>query len=68
MLVCDICKKPATDTIILYRRKIDYCDNCKSKAAKIRRAIRNSIKYYNDVANKNIIEAEQRILKENKIR
>ena len=63
MLVCDICGKPATDTIILYTKKIDHCEDCKVKAGVLRKSMKNSIEYYMEEAHKNILAAEVNILK-----
>lgn len=66
MLVCDICGKPATDTIILYTKKIDHCEDCKVKAGVIRKAMKHSIEFYKEEANKNIKAAEENILEKYK--
>jgi hypothetical protein len=65
---CDICKKQVEqiESIVLYKTKLDYCENCKTKANKIKKAIANSIEYYNKEADKQIIEAEKNILGRNR--
>ena len=62
---CDICKKKAEkiESVILYKTKLDYCDNCRTIANKIRKALSKSIEYYNSEADKEIIEAEKNILR-----
>ena len=62
---CDICNKKADniDSIILYTKRIDYCEKCKAKASKMRKAMENSRKYYIKEARKNIAEAEINILR-----
>lgn len=64
---CDICgnkvEADKIDSIVLYKTKLDYCDICKTKANKIKKAIMQSIKYYNIEADKQISEAEKNILK-----
>ena len=62
---CDICKKRVkkAESIVLYKTKLDYCENCSTVANQIRKALSNSIKYYNEEAHKQIVEAEENILK-----
>jgi hypothetical protein len=62
---CDICKKQVNniESIVLYKTKLDYCESCKTKANKIKKAMANSIEYYNSEANKQISEAEQNIIR-----
>lgn len=62
---CDICKKKVEkiESVILYKTKLDYCENCKTTANKIRKALSKSIEYYNSEADKEIIEAEKNILR-----
>lgn len=62
---CDICKKQVEhiDSIVLYKTKLDYCENCKVKSNKIQKAVLKSIRYYNSEADKQITEAEQNILR-----
>lgn len=65
---CDICKKQVDniESIVLYKTKLDYCEKCKTKADKIKKAMANSITYYKNEADKQIIEAENNILRRNK--
>ena len=62
---CDICKKQVDkiESVVLYKTKLDYCDNCKTTVNKIRKALSKSIEYYNSEADKEIIEAEKNILR-----
>lgn len=62
---CDICKKKVDkiESVVLYKTKLDYCDNCRTTANKIRKALSKSIEYYNSEADKEIIEAEKNILR-----
>ena len=62
---CDICKKKVDkiESVILYKTKLDYCDNCETTVNKIRKALSKSIEYYNSEADKEIIEAEKNILR-----
>jgi hypothetical protein len=62
---CDICRKQVSqiDSIVLYKTKLDYCENCKTKSNKIQKAVLKSIRYYNSEADKQITDAEKNILK-----
>lgn len=62
---CDICKKKVEkiESVVLYKTKLDYCENCSTVANKIRKALSKSIEYYNSEADKEIIEAEKNILR-----
>lgn len=62
---CDICKKKAdkVESIVLYKSKLDYCENCKATANKIRKALSKSIEYYNCEVDKQIVEAEKNIIR-----
>lgn len=62
---CDICKKKVdkVESVVLYKTKLDYCENCKTTVNKIRKALSKSIEYYNSEADKEIIEAEKNILR-----
>ena len=62
---CDICKEKVdkVESVVLYKTKLDYCDNCRTIANKIRKALSKSIEYYNSEADKEIIEAEKNILR-----
>lgn len=62
---CDICKKRVgkIESIVLYKTRLDYCNNCELIANKIKKSISNSIEYYNSEADKQILEAEKNILR-----
>lgn len=62
---CDICKKRVgkIESIVLYKTRLDYCNNCELIANKIKKSISNSIEYYNSEADKQIVEAEKNILR-----
>ena len=62
---CDICKKRVDkiESVVLYKTKLDYCENCRTTVNKIRKALSKSIEYYNSEADKEIIEAEKNILR-----
>jgi hypothetical protein len=61
---CDLCNKEVNkiDSLILYKRTVDYCSDCIQKAKVIRNAMKHSIDFYKEEANKNIEQAEQNIL------
>ena len=61
---CDICGKESheLETIVLYSQRIDYCENCKSKVTKMKQTMKNSIKYYNEEADRQIRIAEKNII------
>lgn len=62
---CDICRKAVKEdeleTLILYKKSIDYCKNCKDKAESLKKAFLKSANYYNREFYKNLEEAEQNI-------
>ena len=62
---CDICKKKVDkiESVILYKTKSDYCENCKTTVNKIRKALSKSIEYYNTESDKHIVEAEKNIIR-----
>jgi len=62
---CDLCRKKANkiDSIVLYKTKIDYCENCKTKANEIKRALTKSMKYFNDEFDRQITETEKNIIR-----
>lgn len=63
---CDIChrkvKEEELETLILYKRSIDYCDKCATKANAIKNALKKSIRFYYNELDKQIQEAEKNIL------
>ena len=65
---CDICGKEDNniDTLVLYRKKIDYCNNikCKRKIMKIEKEFRKEIKYQNFMFDCALRNKEKRLLKE----
>lgn len=44
---CDLCKKETLhlDTMILYKRGFDYCNECKEKAEEIKQRYKRKIEY-----------------------
>ena len=42
---CDICKReaPILDTLILYKKPIDYCERCRSKVEKLKQEYKREI-------------------------
>lgn len=61
---CDLCNKEVSkiDSLILYKHTVDYCSECIQKAKVIRNAMKHSIDFYKEEANKNIEQAEENIL------
>lgn len=46
---CDICKKEVDNinSVILYKRSFDYCENCKEEAEKLINRFKDERKYQN---------------------
>ena len=44
---CDICKRkvPILDTVVLYKKSIDYCEKCKNKVEKAKKEYEKEIEY-----------------------
>lgn len=63
--VCDLCNKEVDkiETLIVYTKSIDYCKQCETKAKKARTTMKRSINFYNSEAERQIKEAESKILK-----
>ena len=63
--VCDLCNKEVDkiETLIVYTKSIDYCKQCENKAKKARTTMKRSINFYNSEAERQIKEAESKILK-----
>ena len=66
ILQCDICKNETKkiDTLVLYKKSIDYCENCKDKANKVREQFKREVKYENVVFDSWLKSKEIKILKE----
>lgn len=62
---CDICKRDTdkVESIVLFKTTLDYCEKCKTKANKIKKAMTNSITYYKNEADKQITAAENNIIR-----
>lgn len=62
---CDLCNKQVEgiESIVLYKTRLDYCQDCKTKAKKIKRVVANSIKYYKEQMEKKIEESEKNTLR-----
>ena len=63
--VCDLCNKEVDkiETLIVYTKSIDYCKECETNAKKARTTMKRSINFYNSEAERQIKEAESKILK-----
>lgn len=44
---CDICKRkvPILDTVVLYKKSIDYCEKCKNKVEKAKQEYKREMEY-----------------------
>ncbi|MBR3002870.1 MAG: hypothetical protein IKF38_04860 [Clostridia bacterium] len=62
---CDICKRETAiyDTIILYKKPIDYCVRCKNTITRIKQMYQNEVKKQLTKMDKILIEAENKSLK-----
>lgn len=62
---CDLCNKQVEEieSIVLYKTRLDYCQECKAKAKRIKRVVANSIKYYKEQTEKKIEESEKNTLR-----
>ena len=47
---CDLCKRETKniDTMILYSKGLNYCENCKKQAKQIRASMKYRMKNYNE--------------------
>ena len=61
---CDICKKKVDklDTVILYSKRLDYCEKCNKKVAKMRKTMKYSIDYYNKEYDEKLKQIEESII------
>ena len=61
---CDICKKKVDklDTVILYSKRLDYCEKCNKKVTKMRKTMKYSIDYYNKEYDEKLKQIEESII------
>jgi hypothetical protein len=62
---CDICKREVfiSDTIILYKKPIDYCIRCREKVEKIKREYKREIEYEYCVLDSRLRAKERELIK-----
>lgn len=63
---CDICKKETIklETIVLYKKTINYCDKCMKKAYKLKCDVQKELNYKNFMFDNYMTHKEKEILKE----
>ena len=66
IIKCDICNKKYNhiNSLILYSKKIDYCDKCSKKIEKIKNEIKKEIKVQEIFFDSAIKDKEKQLLKE----
>lgn len=44
---CDICRRevPILDTVVLYKKPIDYCERCRDKVEKVKQEYKRELEY-----------------------
>jgi hypothetical protein len=62
---CDICKRKTAslNTLILYKKTIDYCEKCKSKVEKARQEYKREIEYEYCVLDSRLKSKERNLIK-----
>lgn len=62
---CDICKRkvPILDTVVLYKKSIDYCEKCKNKVEKARQEYKREIEYEYCVLDSRLKSKERNLIK-----
>ena len=62
---CDICKwkVPILDTVVLYKKSIDYCEKCKNKVEKARQEYKREIEYEYCVLDSRLKSKERNLIK-----
>ncbi len=62
---CDICKRevPILDTLILYKKPIDYCERCRSKAEKLKQEYKREIEYEYCILDSRLKAKEKELIK-----
>lgn len=69
-LICDFCGKESinTDTIILYNKKITYCEYCEGKAIQIKNEFKNILQEENKGFDAIMKAKENNLLKKYKLK
>ena len=62
---CDICKRkvPILDTVVLYKKSIDYCEKCKDKVEKIKKEYKKEMEYEYCVLDSRLKSKERNLIK-----
>jgi|GEM_PF-2863909 len=62
---CDICKRkvPILDTVVLYKKPIDYCERCKNKVEKIEQEYKKEMEYEYCVLDSRLKSKERNLIK-----
>lgn len=62
---CDICKRevPILDTLILYKKSIDYCERCRSKVEKLKQEYKREIEYEYCILDSRLKAKEKELIK-----
>lgn len=64
--ICDICNKEVKclETIVLYKKPIEYCDKCKEKVEEFAREFSKEINFEREVMNASLRSKERDYIKE----
>mgnify|MGYP004506424209 FL=1 len=62
---CDICKRkvPILDTVVLYKKSIDYCEKCKNKVEKAKKEYEKEIEYEYCILDSRLKSKERNLIK-----
>ena len=62
---CDICKRevPIIDTIVLYKKPIDYCERCRNKVEKIKQEYKQELEYQYCILDSRLRSKEKNLIK-----
>lgn len=62
---CDICKKEvlALDTMILYKKPIDFCENCRKRVEKAKQEYEKEIEYEYCILDSRLKSKEKNFIK-----
>lgn len=66
---CDFCKKDVDyiNTVVLYKKSIDFCEKCRNKAEKVIKDFEREINYENTMKDISLRNKEKNYLKTFKI-
>jgi hypothetical protein len=62
---CDICKRevPILETIILYKKPIDYCERCRNRIEKAKQEYKREIEYEYCLLDSRLKSKERNLIK-----